>query len=484
MSALGRPGWVLADRYRLIEKLGSGGFGTVWKARDDQLRIDVAVKEVLLPQSESSAEHAERVARAEREARNVARLRDHPNIVNVLDVVTDGRTPWIVMRLVSGRSLKQRLDSDGPMAVPEATTVATALLAALRAAHAAGVIHRDVKPGNILLAAEGEVLLTDFGTARHHSDHTLTAKESIIGSFEYMAPERIDGDDSPAGDLYSLGVTLYHALEGVSPFRRDTIHGTMKAVMFGTAPPPARAGQLSRLITRLMDKQPERRPSIPDALTLLTARTPPALASKPEAPAENPRPPGAGRRRGEVGQLLARARDHQKRGDIGEAERLLRQAAAMDDALSMSFLARLLENRGARTEAERWYRRAAENGETLSMLTLGHMCMKAGDLGQAAYWYRRYIDNGHILGKVHLATVHEALGEHERAELLYREVEQDGDMVALKALGDQWKSLGRTGPAQRVYRKSARAGYAPAKAALERMPGARPENRPGQARST
>ncbi|MFF0636645.1 serine/threonine-protein kinase [Nocardia sp. NPDC004151] len=466
MSALGRPGWVLGGRYRLIEKLGSGGFGTVWKARDERLRVDVAVKEVLLPQAESSAQHAERVVRAEREARNAARLRDHPNIVGVLDVVTDGGTPWIVMRLVSGRSLKQRLDSDGPVDVTEAAAVAVALLQALRAAHDAGVVHRDVKPGNILLATGGEVLLTDFGTARHHSDHTLTAKETLIGSFEYMAPERIDGDDTPAGDLYALGVTLYQAVEGVSPFRRDTIHGTMKAVMFGAVPAPVRAGQLGPLITRLMDRQPESRPSIPHALAMLTDRTPPDIAPKSEVPKGNSRPSGTGRRRGEVGQLLARARDHQKRGDIGEAERLLRQAASMNDTLSMSFLARLLENRGARAEAERWYRRAAEHGDTLSMLTLGHMCMKTGDLGQAAYWYRRYIDNGHILGKVHLATVHEARGEDDRAELLYREVERDGDMVALKALGDQWKSLGRTDAAKRVYRKSAEAGYAPAKDAL------------------
>ncbi|MFE2960247.1 serine/threonine-protein kinase [Nocardia tengchongensis] len=470
MSALGRPGWVLAGRYRLIEKLGSGGFGTVWKARDERLRLDVAVKEVLLPYAESSAEHAERVARAEREARNASRLQHHPNIVGVLDVVTEGVTPWIVMRLVSGRSLKQKLDSDGPVTVDEATTIAAALLQALRAAHDAGVVHRDVKPGNILLATGGEVLLTDFGTARHHSDHALTAKETIIGSFEYMAPERIDGEDSPAGDLYSLGVTLYHAVEGVSPFRRDTIHGTMKAVMFAAAPPPARAGQLVQLLTRLMHKKPELRPTIPEALTLLEARTPAALAPKPEAPKGNSRSPGAGRRRGEVGQLLARARDHQKRGDIGEAERLLRQAAAMNDALSMSFLARLLENRGARTEAERWYRKAAESGETVSMLTLGHMYMKAGDLTQAAYWYRRYVDHGHVLGKIHLAAVHEARGEDDRAELLYRQVEQDGDMIALKALGDQWKSLGRTDAAKRVYRKSAQAGYAPAKAALESLP--------------
>ncbi|UGT44778.1 serine/threonine-protein kinase [Nocardia yamanashiensis] len=468
MSALGRPGWVLGGRYRLIEKLGSGGFGTVWKARDERSRVDVAVKEVLLPQAESDAEHAERVARAEREARNAVRLRDHPNIVSVLDVVTDGGTPWIVMDLVAGRSLKQRVDAEGPVGVADAGAIADAMLRALRAAHDAGVVHRDVKPGNILLGAGGEVLLTDFGTARHHSDHTLTAKETIIGSFEYMAPERIDGDDTPAGDLYSLGVTLYQAVEGVSPFRRDTIQGTMKAVMFAAAPLPARAGQLARLITRLMDKQPELRPSISEALLLLTERTPPA--PKQLVPPTNSRSPESGRKRGEVGQLLARAREYQQRGNIREAERLLRQAASSNDALAMSFLARLLENRGARTEAERWYRRAAESGETLSMLTLGHMCLQSGDLNQAAYWYRRYVDHGHVLGKVHLAAVHEARGETDRAELLYREVEQDSDMVALKALGDQWKSLGRTDAAKRAYRKSAQAGYAPAKAALESLP--------------
>lgn len=467
MSALGRPGWVLGGRYRLIEKLGSGGFGTVWKARDERTRVDVAVKEVLLPHAESDAEHAERVARAEREARNAVRLRDHPNIVSVLDVVTDGGTPWIVMHLVAGRSLKQRLDGEGPVEVADATGIAAAMLHGLGAAHDAGVVHRDVKPGNILLGSGGEVLLTDFGTARHHSDHTLTAKETIIGSFEYMAPERIDGDDTPAGDLYSLGVTLYHAVEGVSPFRRDTIQGTMKAVIFAAAPPPARAAHLTRLITRLMDKQPELRPSIPEALALLTDPPPPPRDPKPQSPKPTPRATTGGRKRGEVGHLLARAREYQQRGNIGEAERLLRQAAASNDALAMSFLARLLENRGARTEAERWYRQAAESGETLSMLTLGHMCMTAGDLSQAAYWYRRYLDHGHILGKVHLAAVHEARGDTNRAELLYREVEQDGDMVALKALGDQWKSLGRTDAAKRAYRKSAQAGYEPAKAALQ-----------------
>ncbi|MBL1073934.1 protein kinase [Nocardia sp. 2] len=470
MSAQRQPGWVLAGRYRLIEQLGSGGFGTVWKARDERLGVDVAVKEVLLPPSESPEEHAERVARAEREARNAARLRNHPNIVSVHDVVTDGATPWIVMRLVSGRSLKQVLDAEGALSVAQATAVATALLHALRAAHDVGVIHRDIKPGNILLTAEGEVLLTDFGTARHHSDHTLTAKETIIGSFEYMAPERIDGDDTPAGDLYSLGVTLYHAVEGISPFRRTSIQGTMKAVMFGTAPPPARAGALAALITRLMDKRPEARPSLAHAVEILTAPTQStAAAPKPAPAAEVPRTTGAGRRRREVKQLLARARDHQKRGDRGEAERLLRQAAATDDALSMYFLARALENRGARTEAERWYRKASENGETLSMVTLGHMFLNAGDLGQAAYWYRRYVDHGHTIGKVYLAAVHEARDEDHHAELLYREVERDGDKVALMALGDHWRKHGRTDDARRVYAKSAQTGHSPAKAALAEL---------------
>ncbi|QLY27821.1 protein kinase [Nocardia huaxiensis] len=482
MSGQRRPGWILAGRYRLIEQLGSGGFGTVWRAHDEQLRVDVAVKEVLLPQSESAEQHAERVARAEREARNAARLRHHPNIVSVHDVVTESGVPWIVMGLVTGRSLKQRLDADGPVSVEEATGVAAALLEALRAAHELGIVHRDIKPGNILLTGAGEVLLTDFGTARHHSDHTLTAKDSIIGSFEYMAPERIDGDDTPAGDLYSLGVTLYHAVEGVSPFRRNTIQGTMKAVIFSSAPAPARAGQLAELITRLMDREPGARPSIPAATQLLAAR--PHRTAKSTAPVQksatsgkNSRSSSAARRRGEVNRLLAQAREQQRRGDRGEAERLLRQAADTEDALSMYFLARALENRGARGEAERWYRKAAESGETVSMLTLGDMFMKSGDLGQAAYWYRRYIDHGHIIGKVYLAAVYEAQGDY-RAEILYREVEQDGDKVALKALGDQWKSLGRTDEAKRVYLKSAEAGHKPATSALEELEPHRHGRRP------
>ncbi|WP_149256940.1 serine/threonine-protein kinase [Actinomadura sp. K4S16] len=187
-----RAGRLLGGRYRLAESLGSGGFGQVWKANDETLGVPVAVKGMRLPPG-TDAEQGERLARAEREARNAARLRDHPNIVTVHDVVVDGGVPWIVMRLVTGRSLEQRLREEGPLQVEEAARVATSLLNALGAAHAAGILHRDVKPANVMLADNGGVLLTDFGIAVHQADTALTATGLIIGSSEYLAPERADG---------------------------------------------------------------------------------------------------------------------------------------------------------------------------------------------------------------------------------------------------------------------------------------------------
>ncbi|MFJ4649810.1 serine/threonine-protein kinase [Nocardia sp. NPDC088792] len=370
MFAEKRPGWVLAGRYRLIEPLGTGGFGRVWKARDERLRVDVAVKEVWLPPAESHAEHAERVERAEREARNAARLRHHPNIVAVHDVVTEDETPWIVMQLVDGESLKQRLDRDETVPVDEAAAIAVALLQVLRAAHELGIVHRDIKPDNVLLTRTGEILLTDFGIARDHAENTLTAKDVIVGSFEYLAPERIDGDDRPAGDLFSLGVTLYHAVEGFSPFRRKTVQGTLVAAMLGIAPAPLHAGRLTRLVTWLMEKQPESRPSIAQALSLLTPE--PAAAPAPEAvleqsnsPVEDPDSPAYQQRRtaeaGDRNAMVRLAAMLKNRGELAEAELWYRKAAEAGDMVAMYALADLLRRRGEQTEADQWYRKAAES---------------------------------------------------------------------------------------------------------------------------
>ncbi|GAA1949332.1 serine/threonine-protein kinase [Catenulispora subtropica] len=266
-----RAGRTIGGRYRLIGKLGSGGFGRVWSARDEVLGVDVAVKEVWLPPAMEDAERAERLARAEREARNAARLRDHPNIVAIHDVVMDG-APWIVMRLVTGRSLHERLKAEGPLPPAEVARIGGGVLKALAAAHAAGIVHRDVKPANVLLTDEGHVLLGDFGIAVHQADTALTATGAFLGSIEYVAPERARGDDGlAASDLFSLGATLYEAIEGFSPFHRDTPTGSLTAVLFEQPPAPRSAGALEPLLGALLAKEPGARPTAVQALAMAEA---------------------------------------------------------------------------------------------------------------------------------------------------------------------------------------------------------------------
>lgn len=275
---------LVAGRYRLIHSLAEGGFGRVWKAHDELLRADVVVKEVRLPPTADPDERAKRLTYADREARNAARLRHHPGVVPVYDVAIEDGRPWIVMQLVDGGSLEERLRA-GPLRVDEAVELADALLNALDAAHRAGVVHRDVKPANVMLASDGRILLTDFGIATHPADTRLTVDGSIIGSLEYMAPERLNGDPgtpAPASDLFSLGVTLYQAVEGTSPFRRDSYPATMAAIARETPPPPRRAGRLTPLIRALLAKNPVARPTIPEAFTLL--HTPPSSEKKREKP--------------------------------------------------------------------------------------------------------------------------------------------------------------------------------------------------------
>ncbi|MEV1168116.1 serine/threonine-protein kinase [Nonomuraea sp. NPDC049784] len=273
-----RPGKLIGGRYRLVSELGSGGFGRVWGAHDETLRVDVAVKELWLPPVMAEDEKADRLARATREARNAARLRDHPNIVGVHDVLVENGLPWIVMQLIDGRSMQDHLDAHGPLSVEETANVAAKLLRALNAAHDADIVHRDVKPANVMISKSGEVLLADFGIAFHRADTALTVTGAVIGSVEYMAPERARGADGlAASDLFSLGVTLYQAVEGVSPFRRDTPTGCLTAVLFEEAPPPVRAGRLAPLITALLDKDPDRRLTIEAALTLIDAPKAPTV---------------------------------------------------------------------------------------------------------------------------------------------------------------------------------------------------------------
>ncbi|NEB11483.1 serine/threonine protein kinase [Streptomyces coelicoflavus] len=271
----GLRGMLVGGRYRLDRVLAAGGFGRVWAARDEALQTDVAVKELLLEPHLSEAERLDRLHRAEREARNAAKLRDHPHIVSVHDVVVVDQTPWIVMQLVSGGTLQNRLAEDKRLSVTDTAKLAKALLHALRAAHEQGIIHRDVKPANVMLTDGDQILLTDFGIAISGADTRLTRTGLVIGSLPYLSPERAQGKESgPASDLFSLGTTLYEAVEGTSPFLRDDPLGSLHAVAYDEAPPMRRAGSLEPLISALMAKDPADRPSVQRALRLLQA--PPA----------------------------------------------------------------------------------------------------------------------------------------------------------------------------------------------------------------
>ncbi|MFD7716276.1 protein kinase [Streptomyces sp. NPDC059814] len=249
----------VAGRYQLLSVLGEGGMGTVWRAYDEVLHREVAVKEVRAP-VELPAEHRARLyTRLEREAWAAARI-DSAEVVTVYDVVTfDGR-PWIVMELVRGRSLADLITATGALPPKEAARIGAKVLAALRAAHGAGVLHRDVKPANVLLAEDGRVVLTDFGIATVEGDTALTMTGEVVGSPEYLAPERALGRTPDAtSDLWSLGALLYTAVQGRSPFRQSTALATLRAVVDEELPSPHRAGALTPVIEGLMRKDPQDR---------------------------------------------------------------------------------------------------------------------------------------------------------------------------------------------------------------------------------
>jgi len=267
-------GRLVGGRYLLVARLGSGGFGRVWYARDTVLDVDVAVKQLVLPPSLPEGERAERLMRAQREAGNAARLRGHPCIVSIQDILLDDGEPWLVMDLVRGRSLAERLEAGGPLSVEDAVRVARAVLSALASCHALGIVHRDIKPANVMLSDDGRILLTDFGISMLTTDKGLTATGQLIGSIDYIAPERINGDKArPASDLFSLGALLYHAVEGRAPFSRDSAAATVGAILSQELVPPARAGRLTPLITALLNKDAGARPDAEHALRLLDERT-------------------------------------------------------------------------------------------------------------------------------------------------------------------------------------------------------------------
>ncbi|MGP4044857.1 serine/threonine-protein kinase [Streptomyces sp. 2A115] len=272
-------GRLIADRYRLLGKLGHGGMGTVWRAKDETVDREVAVKEPRLPDHLPERERSNAFERMRREARAAARL-DHPSVVNVHDVaVVDGQ-PWIVMELVQGRSLGAALQ-EGTIGAREAARIGLDVLGALEAAHAAGILHRDVKPDNVLLGRNDRVVLTDFGIAQIEGETNLTDTGGFVGSPEFIAPERVLGQrPGPASDLWSLGVVLYAATEGVSPFRRTNTPATLQSVLNATpAAPNAAQGPLADAINGLLDKDPARRPNAAQVRQLLEQAAQPPQAA-------------------------------------------------------------------------------------------------------------------------------------------------------------------------------------------------------------
>ncbi|MGP4049643.1 protein kinase domain-containing protein [Streptomyces sp. 2A115] len=297
----------MTGRYRLVESIGQGGMGRVWRGTDEMLDRQVAVKEMRIDglDTEDTGTRRERTLR---EARATARI-DHPNVVRVYDVVDEGERLWIVMELVDGRSLERVVGEDGPLSPRDTARIGLQLVAALGQVHAGGVLHRDIKPGNVLVERRaGRIVLTDFGIAAIQDAEALTMVGMIVGSPDYMAPERVSGrPQGPPSDLWSLGATLCAALGGRSPFSRSTTLATLHAVLHEEPDIPSAAGELRDVLAALLAKDPSARPGAEELAAVLgpvadggaepetgAADTPPAPAPAPaQAPAPAPAPEGS-----------------------------------------------------------------------------------------------------------------------------------------------------------------------------------------------
>ncbi|WP_445401695.1 protein kinase domain-containing protein [Streptomyces sp. LE64] len=287
----GRPapptgGRLLAGRYRLGDVLGRGGMGTVWRAEDETLGRTVAVKELRFPNSIDEEEKRRLITRTLREAKAIARIRNN-SAVTVFDVVDEDDRPWIVMELVEGKSLAEAIREDGLLEPRRAAEVGLAVLDVLRAAHREGILHRDVKPSNVLIADDGRVVLTDFGIAQVEGDPSITSTGMLVGAPSYISPERARGHrPGPAADLWSLGGLIYASVEGVPPYDKGSAIATLTAVMTEPVDPPQNAGPLEEVIYGLLEKDPAQRLDDAGARALLTA-----VLSAPDAPAEPPADP-------------------------------------------------------------------------------------------------------------------------------------------------------------------------------------------------
>ena len=297
---------LVAGRYRLLSPLGSGGMGTVWRALDVLLGREVAVKEVTFPHGLSDEDREVLRERTRREARAAARL-DHPSAVTVYDVVEEGGSPYLVMELVEARTLSQVVRADGPLSPQRTAQVGLALLGALESAHAQGIVHRDVKPGNVLLTTGDRVVLTDFGIASSPGDSSITSTGLLLGSPSYIAPERARGHaPGPASDLWSLGATLFTAVEGRPPYDGGAPLLTVTAVVTGEHEPFLAAGPLVPVLEGLLERDPQARLTVPQARALMT---PLAEHARPaHRPLPSPAPSPEAERRTEATTALPMAR--------------------------------------------------------------------------------------------------------------------------------------------------------------------------------
>jgi tRNA A-37 threonylcarbamoyl transferase component Bud32 len=262
---------LLAGRYRLGDVLGRGGMGTVWRAEDETLGRTVAVKELRFPSNIDEEEKRRLITRTLREAKAIARIRNN-SAVTVFDVVDEDDRPWIVMELVEGKSLAEVIREDGLLEPKRAAEVGLAVLDVLRSAHREGILHRDVKPSNVLIAEDGRVVLTDFGIAQVEGDPSITSTGMLVGAPSYISPERARGHKpGPAADLWSLGGLLYAAVEGLPPYDKGSAIATLTAVMTEPLEEPKNAGPLRDVIYGLLTKDPAQRLDDAGARAMLNA---------------------------------------------------------------------------------------------------------------------------------------------------------------------------------------------------------------------
>ncbi len=281
---------LVAGRYRLLDPVGTGGMGRVWMARDEMLDRDVAVKEFVPPDWLTDEEKDKLRDRTLREARSAARL-NHPHVVRIYDVVHAEGLPWIVMEYVPSRSLHQVITEDGPLSPEKTARIGLHVLDALTAAHRAGVLHRDVKPHNVLIGPDGRVVLTDFGLATFVDDGSITGPGLVVGSPQYVSPERArDGASTVESDLWSLGATLFAAVEGRSPYARESAMATLMALATEPPDPAELAGPLAPVLGGLLQHDPADRltaAQVEEQLRAIVRSSPaPPIAGRRPVPAQ------------------------------------------------------------------------------------------------------------------------------------------------------------------------------------------------------